>query len=101
MKWKKIYSDKVKRKLFKNLEIKILSVKSLLKARGIKNFEYKNSLEKDILLWDKNMFSNKINNICLFTGRHSSVYRLFRISRIELRKSSSESNIFGLKKSSW
>jgi hypothetical protein len=33
MRWKKISSDKLKRNLFKNLEVKITGIKSLLKSR--------------------------------------------------------------------
>ena len=52
-------------------------------------------------MYNKNCFASKVNNICIFTGRHSSVYRLFRVSRIELRRSSYRNDIFGLRKSSW
>jgi ribosomal protein S14 len=100
MRWKKISNDKFKRQLFKNIEVRIISIKSLLKSQT-KVFEYKHILEKQLLGYDINCFSTKVNNICIFTGRHSSVYRLFRLSRIELRRSTTKNDIFGLKKSSW
>lgn len=101
MKWKKIYNDKIKRKLFKNLEIRLTSIKSLIKTQSLKNSNYKNILKKELFFYDNNSFLTKKNNMCIFTGRHSSVYRRFRISRIELRRSASKNDIFGLKKSSW
>jgi ribosomal protein S14 len=100
MRWKKISNDKLKRQSFKNLEVKIISIKSLLKSK-VMFFEYKNILEKHLFNYDPNCLSTKINNICIFTGRHSGVYRLFRLSRIELRRSTTKNDIFGLKKSSW
>jgi ribosomal protein S14 len=101
MRWQKIYLDKKKRTLFKNFEVRLIGIKSLLKFRLINNFEYKNQLLKQLYLYKRDCFFNRINNICIFTGRHSSVYRLFRVSRIELRRSASQNDIFGLKKSSW
>lgn len=100
MRWKKIANDKFKRQLFNNIEVKIISIKSLLKSQTAV-FEYKNILEKQLSDYCSNCFSTKINNMCIFTGRHSSVYRLFRLSRIELRRSTTKNDIFGLKKSSW
>jgi ribosomal protein S14 len=100
MRWKKISSDKLKRNLFKNLEVKITGIKSLLKSQVVA-FEHKNTIERQILEYTTDSFSTKINNMCIFTGRHSSVYRAFRISRIELRRSATKNDIFGLRKSSW
>ena len=100
MRWKKIYNDKYKRNLFKNLEVRFISIKSLLKSQLI-SLKYKSILERQLYNYDTSSFSTKIKNICIFTGRHRGVYRLFRISRIELRNFSSKLEIFGLKKSSW
>lgn len=86
--------------MFNNLEVKIISIKSLLKSQVIA-FEYKNIIERQLLNYSTDSFSTKINNMCIFTGRHSSVYRAFRISRIELRRSTTKNDIFGLRKSSW
>jgi ribosomal protein S14 len=101
MRWQKIYLDKRKRSLFKNFEIKLISIKTLLKFQQINQLDYKNNLLKQLYLYRKDCFFNRINNICIFTGRHSSVYRLFRVSRIELRRSANRNDIFGLRKSSW
>jgi ribosomal protein S14 len=100
MRWKKISNDKLKRNLFKKLETRVTSIKSLLNVQVIA-FEYKNIIERQLLYYSTDGFSTKINNMCIFTGRHSSVYKAFRISRIELRKSATKNDIFGLRKSSW
>jgi ribosomal protein S14 len=99
MRWKKISNDKLKRNLFKNLEVKIISIRSLLKSQVVA-FEHKNIIERQLQSYNAGGFSTKINNMCIFTGRHSSVYRAFRISRIELRRSATKNDIFGLRKSS-
>jgi len=101
MRWQKIYSDKKKRSLFNHFELRIIGLNSLLKSRVWQNFGLKNKLSKQLFFFKGNCFNSKINNICVFTGRHSSVYRLFRVSRIELRRSANKNNIFGLRKSSW
>jgi ribosomal protein S14 len=100
MRWQKIYSDKKKRSLFKNFEIKLISIKTLLKYQQINKSDYKNNLLKELHLYKRDCFFNRIGNMCVFTGRHSSVYRLFRVSRIELRRSANRNDIFGLRKSS-
>jgi ribosomal protein S14 len=100
MRWQKIYLDKKKRNLFKIFEIRVNSIKCLLKNRILVSLKFKNLLLKELFYYKKDCFSNRINNMCIFTGRHHSVYRAFRISRIELRRSSAINNIFGLRKSS-
>ena len=37
----------------------------------------------------------------MITGRSRSIYRQFKVSRIELRKLGSKGLLFGLKKASW
>lgn len=55
----------------------------------------------------KNLFFNqnssicRIKNLCILTGRSRSVYRFFKISRIQLRKYASEGFLPGLSKYSW
>jgi ribosomal protein S14 len=58
-------------------------------------------LKKQLGSYDKNSFSSKTGNSCVFTGRSNGVHRLFRVSRIELRRSAAENTIYGLRKSSW
>ena len=43
----------------------------------------------------------RLNNRCMFTGRVSSYYRKFGISRLVLREMALRGEIPGLKKSSW
>ena len=101
MRWQKIGIDKKKRVVFQNLEVRLISIKSILKSQLLKSWDHRNFLLRNLFFYNKNCFFNKINNICVFTGRHRGVYRIFRISRIELRRSAAFNEIFGLKKSSW
>lgn len=44
---------------------------------------------------------SRLNNRCLFSYKSNSVYRLFKLSRMFLRKSLSFGNVCGYRKSSW
>ena len=49
----------------------------------------------------RNSSKTRIHNRCQLTGRSRGVYRKLEISRIELRRLSSEGQVPGMKKSSW
>ena len=49
----------------------------------------------------RNSSKTRIHNRCKLTGRSRGVYRKLEISRIELRRMSSEGQVPGMKKSSW
>lgn len=49
----------------------------------------------------RNSSKTRIHNRCKLTGRSRGVYRKLEISRIELRRLSSEGQVPGMKKSSW
>ena len=95
---KKIYNDKYRRKLFIKTELKFIALKGLLLIKNIDKI--KELLKKQIFLYDSNSFLTKIRNMCIFTGRCNGVYRLFKISRIQLRREASENGIYGMQKSS-
>lgn len=97
---KKIYFDKLRRLIFKKLEVKKIVAKSLIVDRRIVNQNLKNKLFKQLSYYDKNSCLTKVRNICVFTGRRNGVYRFFRISRIQLRRDASSNSIYGLQKSS-
>jgi ribosomal protein S14 len=92
---KKIHNDKIARFLFKNINMKVAFRLNLL------NNNIKQQLLLNLFHYDKKSFINKVRNICVFTGRRNGVHRLFRISRIELRREASKNTIYGLRKSSW
>jgi len=43
----------------------------------------------------------RIKNICILTGRSRSVYRFFKLSRIQFRKLASQGRLPGVSKYSW
>ena len=49
----------------------------------------------------RNSSKTRVHNRCQLTGRSRGVYRKLEISRIELRRLSSEGQVPGMKKSSW
>ena len=49
----------------------------------------------------RNSSKTRVHNRCKLTGRSRGVYRKLEISRIELRRLSSEGQVPGMKKSSW
>ena len=52
-----------------------------------------------LIKWNKkNFYFSKVNNLCILTGRQSGVYKVCKISRIELRNS--KHDIYGFRKSS-
>jgi ribosomal protein S14 len=53
------------------------------------------------MLFDQNSSITRIKNICILTGRSKSIYRLLKISRIQLRKLISEKSLPGFSKYSW
>lgn len=85
--------DKIRRKLSLFFELKIKVLKSLL----VYNNKILN-IFKYIHFLSRNCFFNRVNNICLITGRQSGVYKFLKLSRITLRDSAYD--IYGLRKSS-
>lgn len=49
----------------------------------------------------RNSAANRVKNRCTVTGRARSVYRLFKLSRLEFRRKALQGLIPGLKKASW
>ena len=97
---KKIKKNIKQRYLFKNLEKKRLIYKILLKNLNLKqNLRWK--AQQKWFFFDKNSSLTRIKNICVLTGRTRSIYRLFKISRIQLRKLASEAFLPGVSKYSW
>nr|YP_010395025.1 ribosomal protein S14 [Phytopythium vexans]YP_010395067.1 ribosomal protein S14 [Phytopythium vexans]DAZ89462.1 TPA_asm: ribosomal protein S14 [Phytopythium vexans]DAZ89504.1 TPA_asm: ribosomal protein S14 [Phytopythium vexans] len=97
---KKIKKNIKQRYLFKNLEKKRLILKIISKNLNIqKDLRYK--IQQKWFFFNQNSSITRIKNICILTGRSKSIYRLFKISRIQLRKLTSEGFLPGVSKYSW
>jgi len=88
--------DKKKRALFNVYEEKRLALK-ILQRLNPSDIRIQQSLNE----LPHNSSKTRIKNRCILTGRARSVWRTFRISRIQLRKLALEGGLMGVKKSSW
>ena len=97
---KKIKKNIKQRYLFKNLEKKRLILKIISRNLSItKNLRWK--VNQKWFFFHQNSSPTRIKNICVLTGRARSIYRLFKISRIKLRKLASNGLLPGVSKYSW
>ena len=104
-KYKNIMQKKIKknikqRYLFKDLEKKRLVLKIILKNLNIKK-DLRWKVQQKWFFFNQNSSITRIKNLCVLTGRTRSIYRLFKISRIQLRKLASEGFLPGVSKYSW
>nr|YP_010507846.1 ribosomal protein S14 [Phytophthora capensis]UXG55962.1 ribosomal protein S14 [Phytophthora capensis] len=97
---KKIKKNIKQRYLFKNFEKNRLTLKILSKNLNIeKDLRWK--LQQKWFFFHQNSSITRIKNLCVLTGRSKSIYRLFKISRIKLRKLASKGFLPGISKYSW
>ena len=97
---KKIKKNIKQRYTFKYLEKKRLILKIISKNLNIeKDLRWK--LYQKWFFFNSNSSITRIKNLCILTGGSKSVYRLFKISRIQLRKLASEGFLPGVSKYSW
>jgi small subunit ribosomal protein S14 len=97
---KKIKKNIKQRYTFKDFEKKRLILKIISKNLNIeKDFRWK--LYQKWFFFNSNSSITRIKNLCVLTGRSKSIYRLFKISRIQLRKLASEGFLPGVSKYSW
>ena len=88
------------RYLFQDLEKERLILKSISKNLKLnQNIRWK--AQQKFLNYSNNSSMTRIKNICVLTGRSKSVYRLFKISRIKLRKLVSYGTLSGIFKYNW
>lgn len=93
---KKINKDKIRRSLSSYIEVKLVVLKYLNKFfKNLNLLAYSYSM---LHYLNKNFYFSKVNNLCILTGRQSGVYKVCKISRIELRNS--KHDIYGFRKSS-
>lgn len=97
---KKVKKNINQRYLFKSIEKKRLILKILLNNLNInKTIRWK--LQQKFFFFNQNSSITRIKNICVLTGRSKSIYRLFKLSRIQLRKLASEGFLPNISKYSW
>ena len=89
---------KVKRKLYIQKEVKKKILKSIYQNQNIKPLKRQYSF---FCLMKTNVLFLKIKNTCLLTGRNSSVYNNFFLSRHVLKKMVNVNKLQNVKINSW
>ena len=85
---------------FKDNEKKRLILKAITQNLNIeKNIRWK--IQRNFINIPNVSSLTRIKNRCILTGRSKSVYRFFKLSRIQLRKLASEGFLPGVSKYSW
>lgn len=95
-----IHKDKRKRKLFQKVEKTQRVLKSIISDESQEE-NLRQSAYKKLNYVGKIGSRTKIHNRCLMSGRSKSVYRKFKVSRIELRELALKGSIPGYTKKSW
>ncbi len=95
-----IHKDKRKRKLFQKVEKTQRVLKSIISDESQEE-NLRQSAYKKLNYVGKIGSKTKIHNRCLMSGRSKSVYRKFKVSRIELRELALKGSIPGYTKKSW
>lgn len=97
---KQIKKNKKQRVLFKQFELTQLVLKTISK-----NFKLPQQLRWEIrdnnFKLDINSSITRIKNRCILTGRSKSIYRFFKLSRLQLRLLASKSLLPGVNKYNW
>lgn len=88
------------RYLFKNLEKKRLILKIISKNLNLKK-KVRWKIQQRWFNFHQNSSLTRIKNICVLTGRSKSIYRFFKISRLQLRKLASTGYLPGISKYTW
>jgi len=88
------------REKFKKFETQYIALKSIKNNCNLPaNVRWESQLLLNKL--SQNCSRNFIKNRCFITGRAHSFIRFFRISRIQFRVLASNSELFGIRKSTW
>ena len=97
---KQIKKNIKQRYIFKDNEKKRIILKSITNNLYFKNtIRWKSQDKFNIITNNSSM--TRIKNICVLTGRSGSIYRFFKLSRIQLKKLISEGYLPGVSKYSW
>ena len=92
--------DKKRRKLYKKFEHKRNKLKSIIYNEST-NLKDRSIAQGKLSKLPRNSSKTRIKNRCVMTGRGKSVYRYFKISRIQLRNLALNGKINGYSKVSW
>jgi small subunit ribosomal protein S14 len=95
-----IERDKKRRKMVKFYEKKRLLIKLQIKKNYNLGLDLV-SLYLKLRKLPKNSCKVRIQNRCVITGRSRSVYKSFKISRLQLKELCSKGLIPGVNRSSW
>lgn len=96
MKKKRVVKDIYYRKIFSIFEFSKVyySIYSYNKI----NFKWKTWVKKYSL---KQAYSSKIKNLCSLTGRGKNILKMFKLSRLQVKKQALNKDLVGVIKSSW
>jgi small subunit ribosomal protein S14 len=97
---KKIKKNINQRYLFKTFEKKRLVLKILINNLLLKK-KQRIKAQQHLFFFPKNSSLSRIKNLCILTGRTRSIYRFFKISRLQFRKLASKGVLTGISKYSW
>lgn len=97
---KKIKKNINQRYLFNHFEKKRLVLKIISKNLNL-NQKIRFQIKEKWFYFNNNSSITRIKNICTLTGRSKSIYRLFKISRIQLRNLASKAYLPGISKYNW
>lgn len=98
MKYLKVKDSKT-RKIVNNFELKKVLLKSFLKNREI-SLKLKEHVFLILKKFPNKSSKCKVNNRCVFSNRSKSVFKRYKLSRIFLKKLTSEIKLFGVYKKS-
>jgi small subunit ribosomal protein S14 len=95
-----IQRDKKRRRLYKKYELKRNKLKSVI-YNELSSEEERQAAQNLLSKLPRSSSKTRIKNRCVVTGRSKSVYRYFKVSRIQLRNLALNGNISGYSKISW
>lgn len=96
MKYLLFKDHKLRRNYFKK-EQKILIFKSLLRNSNI-NINIRQIIQLKFLLFLNNIFSSRIKNRCLLTGRSRGLISCYKVSRLSFREYIEKNYFVNIKK---
>jgi small subunit ribosomal protein S14 len=94
------FKDNSKRMLYKKTEKKRTLFKSLFNNRSLSN-KLRFLIFIELSKISKNSSKSRIVNRCIFTGRAHSVYKTFRVNRMQLKDLAFNNLIPGIKNLGW
>ena len=97
---KQIKKNKIQRKQFKKYELKRLILKSIVNNINFTT-NVRWSAQTQFQYFPVLSSKTRIKNICVLTGRTKSIYKKFKLSRIQLKKWASLGFLPGISQSSW